>query len=74
MAEAASMSVSQAKIFFVQGANTEMKMNVAIAENSVTWPKIFTARQWAAQIGFCGVEKWKQVLKNVSISKRLVMQ
>ena len=57
----ASMSVSQAKSFFVQGANIGMKMTGAIAGNSATGQKKLTARQWAALIGFCGVETQKQV-------------
>ena len=47
------MSVSQAEIFFVRGANTAMKMNGAIVEDSATGQKKFTARQWAALIEFC---------------------
>ena len=41
---AASMSVSQAKIFFVQGENTAMKMTGAIAGNLATGRKKFMAR------------------------------
>ena len=55
----ASISVLQAKIFFVQGANKAMKMNGAIAGDSATGRNKFTARQWAALIGFCGVETCK---------------
>ena len=40
-----------------------MKMNGAIAGDSETGQKKFTARQWEALIGFCGVETWKQVQK-----------
>ena len=40
-----------------------MKMNGAIAGDSTTERKKFTARQWAALIGFCGVETRKQVQK-----------
>ena len=58
---ATSMSVSQAEIFFVQGANTAMKMKCAIAGDLATRRNKFTARQWAALIGFCGVETWRQV-------------
>ena len=46
----ASMSVSQYKIFLVQGANTAMKMNSAIVEDSATGQKKFKARQWEALI------------------------
>ena len=45
----------------VQGANTEMKMNSSIAGDSTTGREKFTARQWEALIGFCGVETKKQV-------------
>ena len=38
-----------------------MKMNGTIAGDSTTGQKKFTARQWAAPIGFCGVETRKQV-------------
>ena len=41
-----------------------MKMKGAIAGDSTTGRRKFTARQWAALIGFCGVETWKQVQKN----------
>ena len=47
---AASMSVSQAEIFIVRGANTEIKMNGTISGDSETGQKKFTARQWAALI------------------------
>ena len=57
----ASMSVSQAKSFFVQGVNIGMKMTGAIAGNSATGRKKLTARQWAALIEFCGVETHNQV-------------
>ena len=40
-----------------------MKMNGAIAGDSETGRKIFTARQWEALIGFRGVETRKQVKK-----------
>ena len=50
-------------MFFVQGANTAMKMNGAITGDSTTGRKIFTARQWVALIGFFGVETRKQVQK-----------
>ena len=40
-----------------------MKINGAIAWDSTTGRKKFAARQWAALIGFCGVENWKQVQK-----------
>ena len=40
-----------------------MKTNGAIAGNSATGRKKFTASQWAALIGFCGFENRKQVLK-----------
>ena len=56
-----SLSVSQAKSFFVQGANTAMKMNGTIAGDSATGCKEFTAMQWAALIVFCCVETRKQV-------------
>ena len=42
------------------GANTSMEMNSTIAGDSETGRKKFTARQWAALIGFCGVETRKQ--------------
>ena len=45
----------------MQGANTAMKMNGTISVDSTTGRKKFTARQWAALIGFCGVETRKQV-------------
>ena len=64
VAASVSLSVSQAKIFFVQGANTAMKMNDNIAGDPETRRKKFTARQWASLIGFCGVETRKQVQKN----------
>ena len=57
------MSVSQAKSFFVRGANTAMKIANAIAGNSATGQKKFTARQLTALIGYCGVETWNQVQK-----------
>ena len=60
---AASISVSQAKIFFVRGANNAIKTNGAITGDSATGQKKFTARKWAAMIGFCDVETWKQVQK-----------
>ena len=60
---AASLPVSQAESFFVRGANNVMKMNGAIAGYSTTGRKKFTARLWAALIGFCGVETRKQVQK-----------
>ena len=41
--------------YFVKGANTAKKMKGAIAGNSEIWRKKFTARKWAALIGFCGV-------------------
>ena len=46
---------------FLRGANTAMKMNSAIAEDSAIGRKKFMARQWEALIGFCGVETWKKV-------------
>ena len=49
--------------FFLQGANTVMKINGNIAGDSATGRKYFTARQWAALIGFCKVETWKQIQK-----------
>ena len=64
MAAAASLPVSQDKRFFVQGANTAIKMNCTIAGDSATGWKKFTARHWTALIGFCGVETWKQVQNN----------
>ena len=36
-------------------------MNGAIVGYSATGRKKFTASQWAALIGFCGVKTWKQV-------------
>ena len=60
---AASLSVSHSESCFVQGANIAMKMNGAIAGDSTTGQKKFTARQWAALIGFCGVATRKQVPK-----------
>ena len=50
-----------------------MKMNGAIAGDSSTGRKKFTASQWAALIVFF-VETWKQVQKFGIKSKRLVMQ
>ena len=44
VAAAASLSVSQAKIFYVQGANTPMKVNGTIAGYSTTGRKKFTDR------------------------------
>ena len=64
MTSAASLSVSQAESFFVQVSNTAMKINGIIAGDSATGRKQFTARQWAALIGFCGVETQKQVQNN----------
>ena len=61
VAAAASMSVSQAKIFFVRSANTAININGAIARDSETGEKKFMARQWSALIEFCGVETQKQV-------------
>ena len=61
---AASMSVSQAKRFFVQGKNTEMKITGDIVGISATGWNTLTAREWAALIGYCGVEIWKQAQKN----------
>ena len=61
VAAAASMSVSQAEIFFVRGSNTEIKMNGAIAGYSETQRIKFMARKCAALITFCGVETRKQV-------------
>ena len=52
--------MSQAEIFFVRCANTAMKMN----GDSTNGRNIFTARQWVALIGFCGVETRKQDQKN----------
>ena len=40
-----------------------MIINGAIGGDSATGQKKFTARQWAALIGFFGVETWKQVQK-----------
>ena len=40
-----------------------MKRNGYIAGDSATWRKKFTARQWAALIGFYGVKTRKQVQK-----------
>ena len=74
MAEAASMSVSQAEIFFVWVTNTPIKMNSAIAGDSETGQKKFTVRQWAVLIIFCGVEPGSKFKKIGSKSKRLVMQ
>ena len=45
LAAAASSSVSQAKRFFVQGANTAMKMNGSISGDLETGRKKITARQ-----------------------------
>ena len=61
VAVAASMSVLQTESFFLRGANTAMKMNSAIAGDSKIGRKKFMVRQWAALIGFCGVETWKKV-------------
>ena len=64
MAAVASMSVSQAEKVFVRGANTAMKINGSITGDLATWQKKFTVRQWAALIGFFGVETQKWVQKN----------
>ena len=56
--------MSQSESCFVQGANIAMKMNGAIAGDSETGRKKLTARQWAALIGFYGVEIQKQVKKS----------
>ena len=48
---------------FVRGANTVMKTNGTIEGDSETRRKKFTARQWEALIGFCGVETRKQFQK-----------
>ena len=45
----------------MEGANTAMKMNGAIAVDTATDQKKFVARQLSAQIGYFGVETWKQV-------------
>ena len=58
----------------VRGANTATKINGAITEDSATGQKKFMDRQWAAIIGFCGVETRKQVQTFGSKSKRLKMQ
>ena len=49
----------------MQGANTEMKVNVTIVGDSTTRRKKFTARQWAALIEFFDVEIRKQVQKHL---------
>ena len=61
VAAAASLSVSQAESFFVQGENTAMKINGTIAVDSGTGQKKFIARLWAALIGLFAVETRKQV-------------
>ena len=61
VAAAASMSVSSSESFFVRVAITATKMNGAIAGDSETGRKKFTARQWAALIGFFGAETRNQV-------------
>ena len=61
VAEAALLSVSQTEIFFMRGANTAMKINGAIALDSTTGRRKFTARRWSALIGFFSVRTWKQV-------------
>ena len=48
----------------MQGANTAIKTNGAIAGYLATGQKKFIARQWAALIGFCGVETQTQVQNN----------
>ena len=48
---------------FVKVASTAMKTNAAIAGDSATGQKKFTARKWLALIGYCGVEIRKQVKK-----------
>ena len=63
VAATTSLLVSQAEIFFVIGANTAMRMNGAFAGDSATGLNKFTARQWVALIGICGVETQKQVQK-----------
>ena len=70
----ALLSVSQAEIIFLWGANTSMKINDTIAGDSATGKRKLTARQWAELIGFCGVETQKQAQKIESKSKRLVVQ
>ena len=45
VAAAASLSVKQAEIFFVRGANTAIKLNGAIAGDSATGQNKFTATQ-----------------------------
>ena len=47
-----------------------MKMNGAIAGDSATEWKKFMARQWAALVGFCGVETRKQVEKNWKVIEK----
>ena len=64
VAAVASLPVSQAKIFFLRGANTAMTMNDTIAGDSETGQKKFTARHWVTLIGFCDVKTWKQAQKN----------
>ena len=64
VAAAASVSVLQAENFFVRGANTAIKMNGAIVGKSATGQNKFRTSQWAALIGFCGVETRKQVQNN----------
>ena len=50
-----------ARIFFVRGSNTAMKMNGDIAGDSATGRNKFTARKWAALIGICSVETRNRV-------------
>ena len=68
------MSVSQAEIFFVRGANTEMKMNGAIVGYSATEQKKFRAREWAALIRCFEVEAQKKVQNFGSNLRKIVMQ
>ena len=60
---AKSLSVSQSESFLCEVKKTAMKTNGAIAGDSATGRNKFTARQWAALIGYFGVETWKQVQK-----------
>ena len=57
-----NVSVTVRKIF-VRWENTEIKMNGAIAGDSETGRRKFTEGQWAALIGFCGVESGSKNLE-----------
>ena len=47
-----------------------MKINGDISGDSATGRKKVTTRQWAALIGFCSVENWKQVQKKLEVNRK----